>query len=170
MSAQIPETMRAVVCHGPEDYRLETVPVPVPGPGELLVQVEAVGICASDLKCYHGAAKFWGDETRPAWAESNVIPGHEFVGRVVALDDGAAVRWGVALGDRVVSEQIVPCWECRYCRRGQYHMCGPHDIYGFKRRTPGAMAGYMVYPATSLVHKITADIPAHQAAFAEPLS
>jgi threonine dehydrogenase-like Zn-dependent dehydrogenase len=170
MSAPVPETMQAVVCHGPEDYRLETVPVPVRGAGELLVQVEAVGICASDLKCYHGAAKFWGDDTRPAWAESNVIPGHEFVGRVVALDDAAAARWKVAVGDRVVSEQIVPCWECRYCRRGQYHMCGPHDIYGFKRRTPGAMAAYMVYPATSLVHKITADIPAHHAAFAEPLS
>ncbi|MEP6629723.1 MAG: alcohol dehydrogenase catalytic domain-containing protein, partial [Lapillicoccus sp.] len=112
--------MRAVVCHGPEDYRLETVPVPVPQPGELLVQVEAVGICASDLKCYHGATKFWGDGERAAWAETEVIPGHEFVGTVVELDDEARTRWGVEVGDRVVSEQIVPCWTCRYCRRGQY--------------------------------------------------
>ncbi len=44
-------TMQAVVVHGPEDYRLEEVPVPEPGPGEVLVRVEAVGICASDLKC-----------------------------------------------------------------------------------------------------------------------
>ncbi|MGB3371729.1 MAG: erythritol/L-threitol dehyrogenase [Rhodococcus sp. (in: high G+C Gram-positive bacteria)] len=166
----IPEKMAAVVCHGPEDYRLEEVPVPVPGPGEALVRVEAVGICASDLKCYHGAAKFWGDENRPAWAETDVIPGHEFVGEIVVIDDEASARWNVGVGDRVVSEQIVPCWKCRFCLRGQYHMCAPHDLYGFKRRTPGAMASYMVYPAEALVHKVSKDIPPAHAAFAEPLS
>lgn len=170
MGEQLPEKMQAVVCHGPEDYRLEQVAVPVAGPGEALIKVEAVGICASDLKCYHGAAKFWGDENRPAWAETEVIPGHEFVGTVVSLDAAAAERWGIAVGDRVVSEQIVPCWECMYCKRGWYHMCAPHDLYGFKRRTPGAMAEYMVYPGEALVHKVSKEIPAHHAAFAEPLS
>ena len=87
--------------------------------------MEAVGICASDLKCYHGAAKFWGDENRPAWAETEVIPGHEFVGTVVQLDDAAAEHWGIAVGDRVVGEQIVPCWKCRYCLDGKYWMCAP---------------------------------------------
>lgn len=164
------ETMQAVVCHGPRDYRLEELPVPRPGPGEALVRVEAVGICASDVKCHHGAAKFWGDENRPAWAETEVVPGHEFVGTVVEVDDEAAARWGIAAGDRVTSEQIVPCWRCRYCRRGQYWMCAPHDLYGFKRRTPGAMASYMVYPAEALVHKISRDLPPWHAAFVEPLS
>lgn len=164
------DTMRAVVCHGPRDYRLEQIPRPVPGPGEALIRVEAVGICASDLKCYHGAAKFWGDGSRPAYVETPVVPGHEFAGEVVELDDAAAARWGITVGDRVVSEQIVPCWTCRYCRTGNYHMCAPHDIYGFKRRTPGAMAPYMVYPAGALVHKVSRDIPAAHAAFAEPLS
>jgi threonine dehydrogenase-like Zn-dependent dehydrogenase len=146
------------------------VPVPRAGRGEALVRVEAVGICASDLKCYQGAAKFWGDENRPAWAETEVIPGHEFVGEVVGIDEEAGRRWGVATGDRVTSEQIVPCWKCRYCLRGQYHMCQPHDLYGFKRRTPGAMASYMVYPAEALVHRISKDLPAAHAAFIEPLS
>jgi D-arabinose 1-dehydrogenase-like Zn-dependent alcohol dehydrogenase len=45
------ETMHAVVCHGPRDYRVEEVPVPTPGPGELLIEVDAAGICASDMKC-----------------------------------------------------------------------------------------------------------------------
>ena len=166
----MPETMQAVVCHGPRDYRLEAVDVPQPGFGEVLVRVEACGICASDLKCYHGAAKFWGDNGRPAWAETEVIPGHEFVGEVVQLDEAAAERFGVGVGDRVVSEQIVPCWSCRYCLRGQYWMCAVHDIFGFKRATPGAMASYMVYPATSLVHKVSKNMPAAHAAFAEPLS
>jgi threonine dehydrogenase-like Zn-dependent dehydrogenase len=168
--AEIPTTMRAVICHGPENYQLEEVAVPRPGPGEALVKVEAVGICASDLKCYHGAAKFWGDANRPAWAETEVIPGHEFVGTIVELDAAAAERWGVAVGDRAVSEQIVPCWKCRYCLRGQYWMCAPHDLYGFKRRTPGAMAEYMLYNRDALVHKVSADLPAAHAAFTEPLS
>jgi threonine dehydrogenase-like Zn-dependent dehydrogenase len=167
---QIPEKMQAVICHGPENYVLEQVPVPTPGPREALVKVEAVGICASDLKCYHGAAKFWGDENRPAWAETEVIPGHEFVGTVVQLDDAAAEHWGIAVGDRVVGEQIVPCWKCRYCLDGKYWMCQPHDMFGFKRRTPGAMAEYMIYSKDALVHKVSADLPPAHAAFAEPLS
>src|SRR4051794_2603104 len=56
--SSVPATMQAVVCHGPRDYRLEELAVPEPGPGEALVKVEACGICASDLKCFHGAAKF----------------------------------------------------------------------------------------------------------------
>lgn len=170
MAQSIPAKMQAVICHGPEDYRLEEVSVPRPGPGEALVRVEAVGICASDLKCYHGAAKFWGDENRPAWAETEVVPGHEFVGEVVQLDDDAATRWTIAVGDRVTAEQIVPCWKCRYCIRGQYWMCAPHDMFGFKRRNPGGMAAYMVFPVEALVHKVSKDLPPAHAAFAEPLS
>ncbi len=165
-----PTTMTAEVCHGPQDYRLEQVPVPTPGEGEALIRVEAVGICASDLKCYHGAAKFWGDENRPAWAETEVIPGHEFTGTVVALDDAARERWGIESGDRVVAEQIVPCWNCRYCDTGNYHMCAPHDMFGFKRRNPGGMASYLVLPVEALVHKISPALPPAHAAFAEPLS
>ena len=74
VNSEIPETMQAVICHGPENYKLEDVPVPKPGPGEALVKVEATGICASDLKCYHGAAKFWGDANRPAWARPRSFP------------------------------------------------------------------------------------------------
>ena len=164
------DQMKAVVCHGPMDYKLEDIAIPKAGPGEALVKVEAVGICASDLKCYHGAAKFWGDSSRPAWAETEVVPGHEFVGEIVELDDVAAKRWGVKKGDRVVAEQIVPCGECRYCLRGSYWMCAPHGMFGFKRATPGGMASYMVFPKEALVHKISKSVKPQHAAFAEPLS
>ena len=164
------DQMKAVVCHGPMDYKLEDIAIPKAGPGEALVKVEAVGICASDLKCYHGAAKFWGDSSRPAWAETEVVPGHEFVGEIVELDDTAAKRWGVKKGDRVVAEQIVPCGECRYCLRGNYWMCAPHGMFGFKRATPGGMASYMVFPKEALVHKISKNVKPQHAAYAEPLS
>lgn len=163
-------TMQAVVIHGRGDYRLEEVAIPVPGPGEALVRVEAVGICASDLKCYHGAPMYWGDGPVPPGLDLQVTPGHEFVGEIVAVDDQGRQRWGVGVGDRVVSEQIVPCWNCRYCRRGQYWMCVPHRIFGFRRVTNGAMAEYMIYPADAIVHKVSKHIPAAHAAFAEPLS
>ncbi|MFP5020877.1 alcohol dehydrogenase catalytic domain-containing protein [Pseudonocardia phyllosphaerae] len=168
-STELPTRMQAVVVHGPEDYRLEEVDVPTPGPGELLMQVEAVGVCASDLKCYHGAAKFWGDANRPAWAQTGRTPGHEFVGRVVAGDAEGLAHHDVQLGDRVVCEQIVPCEQCRYCRRGEYWMCGPHDMFGF-RNFDGAMAQYMLVPTRARTHRVSPDLPPAHAAFAEPLS
>ena len=80
----------------------------------LVVRVEAVGICASDLKCYLGAPLFWGDKHREGYCQPPVIPGHEFVGEVVALGEGATEKYGLVLGDRAISEQIVPCWRCRF--------------------------------------------------------
>ena len=71
---EIPETMRAVVVHGVEDYRLETVAVPEAGPGEVLVRVLASGVCASDAKTYLGAARVWGGEGMPAYIQTPVIP------------------------------------------------------------------------------------------------
>lgn len=165
----LPRTMAAVVCHGPEDYRLEQLAVPEPGPGEMLMKVEAVGVCASDLKCYHGAAKFWGDANRPAWAQKGVTPGHELVGTIVQSDQAAEDIHGAGIGDRVVCEQIVPCGECRYCQRGEYWMCGPHDMFGF-RNYNGAMAQYMIVPSKARVHKVSKELPPAHAAYAEPLS
>lgn len=169
-AGSFPRTMAAVVCRGPEDYRLEEWPVPHPGPGEVVIKVAAVGICASDLKCYHGAPMFWGDQLREGYCQPPVIPGHEFIGDVVALGKGAKEKYGLAVGDRAISEQIVPCWKCRYCMRGQYWMCQIHDIYGFRQRTFGAMAEYMLFPAGSLNYRVPKTIPVEHAAFIEPLA
>lgn len=168
---QIPKTMRSIICHGPDDYRLEEIAVPQVGPGEVLVRVLGAGICASDIKCFSGAPLFWGDEDRQGYCQPPITPGHEFVGEVVALGEGAAEKYGLALGDKAISEQIVPCWECRFCKRGQYWMCdGKHDVYGFRQRTPGAMAEYMKFPADAINHKIPEALSVRQAVYIEPLS
>ena len=170
-SVDLPKTMLSIVCYNPADYRLEEIPVPKAGPGEVLVRVLGSGICASDIKCFSGAPLFWGDEFRSGYCQPPITPGHEFVGEVVALGDGAAEKYGLALGDRAISEQIVPCWECRFCKRGQYWMCdGKHDVYGFRQRTPGSMAEYMRFPADAINHKIPADLSVRQAVYIEPLS
>lgn len=169
MRTLLPSTMSAVVCHGPQDYRLEERPVPQPGPGEVLLQVEAVGICASDLKCYLGAPLFWGNDGKSGYCQPPVIPGHEFVGKVAALGDGAGRKYGLALGDIAVSEQIVPCWNCRFCNRGEYWMCPNGNVYGFRQATFGAMADYVLLPAGALNYKVPAGIPLAHAAFIEPL-
>lgn len=171
MSTQIPKTMRSVICYGPHDYRLEEIAVPQVGPGEVLVRILGAGICAGDVKCYSGAPLFWGDEYRQAYCQPPITPGHEFAGEVVALGDGAAQKYGLALGDMAISEQIVPCWECRFCKRGQYWMCDrKHDVYGFRQRTPGAMADYMLFPADAINHKVPAGITPRQAVYLEPLA
>ena len=60
--SMLPKTMTAVRAHGPRDYRVEEVPVPAPGPNEILVEVDACGICASDMKCCSGGELFWGKD------------------------------------------------------------------------------------------------------------
>src|SRR6185437_789612 len=141
-------------------------PRPEPKAGELLVKVGAAGICASDIKCFIGGHTFWGVDGAGGYCDAPVIAGHEFAGTVEALGEGAAERHGVALGDHVVAEQIIPCNACRFCKNGQYWMCEPHIIFGFKKeRAEGGMAEYMIYPANSRIHVIDPRIDARQAAY-----
>lgn len=169
--SQAAPAMQAVVCHAPKDYRLEQVAKPVAGPNELIIRIVACGICASDCKCYSGAAMFWGSDKKPAWVKAPVIPGHEFFGVVEEAGPGALAHFGVALGDRVIGEQIVPCDKCRYCVGGQYHMCEVHNIFGFQREVAdGGMAQYMRLPPTTRVHRIPPSISLNDAAMIEPMA
>ena len=166
----IPKTMKSVRVYGINDYRMEEIPVPSIGPGEVLVKVLASGVCASDVKTHDGY-RVWGSEAIDPYIETPVTPGHEFVGEVVALGEGAGEKYGLQIGDHAVSEQIVPCGECRYCRHGQYWMCQPHDIYGFKKgRAEGSWAEYMRFPAKALNYKVPKEIPVEQAALIEPMA
>jgi threonine dehydrogenase-like Zn-dependent dehydrogenase len=76
----------------------------------------------------------------------------------------------VAVGDRVVAEQIVPCGECRFCRRGEYWMCLPHQIFGFKKQLNGGFAKYNLFPAKARVHKVPVSLSPGEAAYIEPMA
>lgn len=162
----LPEKMKAVVAYAPMDYRLEEVRIPeLKNDQEILVKVEACGICASDIKTYNGAPSLWGDDSQPSYIKPPVIPGHEFIGEIV--DIGNAVS-EFEIGDRVISEQIVPCWNCRFCNRGEYWMCQKHDLYGFQNNVHGAMAEYMKFTKESINYKVPKTIPIDEAILIEP--
>lgn len=163
----LPKTMKALVAESASKYVLKEIPVPVPGEGEILLKVEACGICAGDVKATHGTARFWGGEGNPPYCEPPFTPGHEFVGRVAAL--GANVQ-GYEIGDRLVSEQIVPCGECYYCKRGWYWLCDPHNVYGFKNYLNGGMAEYVILPRGSRNYRVPESFTLEQAALIEPMS
>lgn len=167
---RLPKTMKAVVTYGPQDYRLEELPVPQAGPGEVVIKVDHAGVCASDVKCYFGASHFWGDESRVGYCQPPITAGHEFAGEVVQLGECSAEKYGLAIGDMVVSEQIIPCGECRYCTTGKYWLCLRHEIYGFRQFAPGAMAEYMKLPVGARNYKLPDGMPMNKAAVVEPLA
>ncbi|WP_066189568.1 alcohol dehydrogenase catalytic domain-containing protein [Gracilibacillus timonensis] len=166
---KIPEMMKAVVCYGPEDYRVEEAKTPVPGAGEVVIKVEACGICGSDIKVYHGADMYWAGED--PWLKAPVIPGHEFYGTVVQLGDGAAELHGIEVGDKVTTDQINPCGNCWYCRTGKYWMCQVHNMYGFQQGVAeGAMAEYMKFSNKSTIYKVTDGVTDIEASLIEPMA
>lgn len=171
LMGKIPEMMKSVVCYGPLDYRFEEIKTPVITEDEVLVKVKACGICAGDIKSYHGAAMFWGGGVLPPWNDAPVTPGHEFIGEVVALGEGAKRKYKLELGDMAIAEQIVPCGECRYCKSGSYWMCERQNIYGHQKVVAdGGMAEYMRYNSRSVIHKVSKSVSAKHAAMIEPLS
>jgi len=167
----IPQMMKALVAYGPQDFRYEDVQTPKINEDEMLIKSLACGICAGDIKSYHGAGMFWGDGINPQWQIPPVNTGHEFFGEVVAIGDQAARKWKVDLGDWIIPEQIIPCWECRYCRKGIHWMCQKHDLYGFQAGvSDGGMADFVRINSRSIVHKIPRSLSIGQAAMIEPAS
>ncbi|MGI6072321.1 MAG: alcohol dehydrogenase catalytic domain-containing protein [Lachnospiraceae bacterium] len=162
------KTMKALVCYGQNDYKLEErYPVPECGPDDVIIKTEACGICAGDLKCMHGAERFWGNEKEPSWVKPPFIPGHEFFGRIVEV--GANVK-EYKVGDRIIADQILPCGKCRFCKTGKYWMCQPHATFGFQKDNNGGMAEYVRYPFRSVIHRIPEDMSIEKALLIEPYS
>ncbi|GHJ42605.1 zinc-binding dehydrogenase [Streptomyces sp. TS71-3] len=170
MDEGLPERARAAVAEEPCTTRLRDLPLPRPGADEGLLKVEATGVCAADWESY-------------LRGPGGVILGHETVGRVSALGERAAERWGVAVGDRVAVEEFLPCGACRPCRRGDYRLCRaageggapPPPGYG---RTPvdarpglyGGFSEYLYLHPRAVVHPVGDAVDARAATLFAPLS
>lgn len=163
--SNIPKTMKALVAYDKGDYRYEEAyPTPECGDDDIIIKTEGCGVCAGDLKCYHGNST-WGDETHEMWVRPPFIPGHEFLGTIV--EKGKNVT-EYEIGDRIIADQIVPCGKCKFCKTGRYWMCQPHATFGFQKENNGGMAEYVRYPKTSVLHKVPKDMPLEKALLIEP--
>ncbi|MEV4420152.1 2,3-butanediol dehydrogenase [Patulibacter sp. NPDC049589] len=150
------------------DFRLEEVPEPAPGPGEVKVAVRACGVCGSDLHEYTMGPLQIPRPESPHPRTGVALPvtlGHEMSGVVAEL--GAGVE-GFAVGDRVAMEPVTSCGRCRPCRRGDYNLCDSVAFMGLSA-LGGGYADFQVSPA-NLVHKLPDSVPFDVGALVEPLS
>jgi len=149
--------MRALVKSRPEEgLWMETVPVPEPGPDEVLIKVRKSAICGTDVHIWK-----WDD-----WSASTVpipmVVGHEFCGEIVDCGK-AAIRY--SLGQRVAGEGHIVCGTCRNCRAGRGHLCRNTKGVGVNR--PGSFAEYICLPESNVV-PIPDDISDEIAAIFDP--
>lgn len=150
-------TMRALVKYPDEKgLRLSEVPVPEPGPEEILIRVHATGICGTDLHIFEW--NLWASENVPA----PMTVGHEFSGTIEAL--GSSVS-GFETGELVGAEGHVVCNVCRNCLAGRRHLC--NETRGIGVNIPGAFADYIVVPKSN-VWRHTPGIPPDIAAIFDP--
>jgi L-iditol 2-dehydrogenase len=158
----IPKTMRAAVYRGINDVRVETVPVPEIGPGEVLVKIHTCGICGTDLKKIHS-----GSHSAPR------IFGHEMAGVIAAVGAGVS---DYKVGDRVMAFHHQPCGDCYYCRKQTFSQCDLYKKVGCTAGFEPAGGGFAEYIRVmdwvvprGLV-RVPDDVPFEQAIFIEPLN
>ncbi|MFI7667206.1 zinc-dependent alcohol dehydrogenase family protein [Nocardia sp. NPDC049526] len=147
--------MRAVVIETPGKFAVQNVPDPTPGPGEVVVRVDAVVICGTDVHIADG-------EFPPT--PYPIVPGHEFAGSVVALGTGVD---GVRIGDTVAVDPSLFCGACHYCAIGRGNLCRRWGAIG--DTVDGAMAEYASVPAANC-YRLPATLSTTHGALVEPLS
>ena len=147
--------MLAVEYHSNYDVRIVDLPIPEIGPGELLVQLQACGLCASDVM-------EWYMQPR-----APIYPGHEPVGIVAAVSEGVQQ---FSIGQRVFIHHHVPCMVCHFCRRGSFSQC---QTFRATRLYPGGLAEYIRVPALNVrldVLPLPDDLSFDAATLIEPLA
>lgn len=143
--------MKALVYTRPNELQWQEQPDPVLDDGEVVLKIEAVGICGSDMHAWHGH-----DPRRLP----GLVMGHEFVG---TIERSAAP--GFDPGTRWTGNPLITCGTCDYCVQGRNNLCARRTMVGMTR--PGAYAHYMSLPAASLI-AMPQDLPARTAALTEP--
>jgi L-iditol 2-dehydrogenase len=160
--APIPTIMRAAIYRGINDIRVETVPVPEIGPGEVLIRVHCCGVCGTDLKKIHT-----GSHSAPR------IFGHEIAGVIAATGDGVQ---GFNVDDRVMVFHHTPCGQCYYCRKKTPSQCNDYKRVGVTagfEPSGGGFAEYvrvMPWIVNRGLIRIPDGVPFGQAAFVEPVN
>ncbi len=147
--------MRAAVYYSNDDIRVEERPRPLAGPGEIVMQVEASGICGSDVMEWYRLPR------------APLVLGHEVAGRVAAVGDGVD---GFRPGDRIMATHHVPCNTCRYCLRGQHSVC---DTLRTTHFDPGGFAESIRIPAINVdrgTFLLPGSMSFEEATFLEPLA
>jgi alcohol dehydrogenase len=139
--------MKALVYTSPNEVTYRDEPEPRPAAGEVVLAIDAVGICGSDMHAFHG---------RDPRRNPPLILGHELCGTIVA---------GARAGRRVTVNPLITCGRCDYCLTGRDNLCSDRTMIGMTR--PGGFAERMSIPATSLID-IPQDMSARQAALTEP--
>ncbi|WP_251329841.1 zinc-dependent alcohol dehydrogenase [Haloplanus pelagicus] len=154
---ELPNRTESMVLTAPEALEMQSFDVPdVSETGGGLLEVEMTSVCGSDIGRYQGK----GYSTYYP-----VVFGHEVVGRVVEASDDALDRFGVSLGDRVVPEPYIPCYACRNCQRGNYHMCDEGRCYGVTMTADqpphlwGGYGEYMYLHRNSKLHPVAEEVP-----------
>jgi L-iditol 2-dehydrogenase len=153
--------MRAAVFYGPRDVRIEDVPKPTAGRGEVVLRVFRCAVCGTDKRIY-------------CYGQKNVVPpaitGHEIVGAVHEI--GPHAGGGLHLGQNVIVATVVGCGKCIYCKRKQYNLCDSFTAIGYDYA--GGFAEYIKIPAAAVAQGNVIPIPnsmsVDRAALVEPLS
>jgi L-idonate 5-dehydrogenase len=155
--------MEALVIHAPGDLRVENVPTPELGPGQLRVRVRCGGICGSDLHYYqHGG---FGTVR----IKEPMVLGHEVAGVIESVSDGAG---GFAPGERVAISPSRPCGLCRYCQQGLQNHCLDMRYYGSAMRTPHVQGAFrqQIVVEHWQAHRLADSVSDGEGSMAEPLS
>jgi len=153
--------MRALVIDGPRSASVREVAVPVPGPGQVVVDVHRVGICGTDLELFTEELAYFAQGK----SRFPLIPGHEWCGVVSAVGGGAgaAAAW---LGERVTGDTMLGCGRCRRCAAGRHHVCADRNEIGIMG-WPGALAEKVLVPAVSL-YRLPDTVDDRAGALVEP--
>ena len=155
-SMTVPETMQAWVLGNPDELKLVEKPVPQPGAAEVLVRIDAIAVCATDLEIIHQGPPALIEGGAPF--NKNFTPGHEYMGTVVKLGPGVDE---FDVGDRITVEIHAGCGRCERCREGMYTACTNYGMnYGDRNKghrangftTDGGFAQYAVNNINTMVH------------------
>ena len=152
--------MKVAVMTGARQMEWTQRDIPQPGPGELQIKLECVGVCGSDLH-------FYQDGRLGNWVpDGPLILGHEPGGAVIAVGEGVT---GFAVGDKVAIEPGVPCGTCEYCKKGLYNLCDHMSFMAIPNERDGVFSEYCVHPA-NMCYKLPEGMDTTEGALIEPLA